>query len=252
MQQTVRDNISDNNNFGMLCLLPGRVVCVFTARLLTWFCKHPQQDVPPHWHCSILVAQCNHGKMRLRRMGRCRCTQIAKWLSEFALQAVAKRGVKGRLLNRGWYSHLMLQIKRQVCTLLLMLLIDGRAQLKLLSCVLHDFRSNKYCKERSFAWQHTSFNLANRGCSLNLFKQRLSISISTHTHTQCSTLIAFPENGDRSGIREGKKKKENCYLLFAQIVIKYLKIMPRAQEEICKEQRRREAKMREIFIFMRE
>lgn len=51
---------------------------------------------PPHWRCSVLVAQCNHGKMRLRRMGRCRCmwrtyTQIAKWLSEFALQTVAGR-----------------------------------------------------------------------------------------------------------------------------------------------------------------
>lgn len=144
----------------------------------------------------------------------------------------------------------MLQIKRQVCTLLLMLLIDGRAQLELLSCVLYDFRSNKYCKERSFRW-HTSFNLANRGCSLNLFKHRLSISISTHTHTMLNA-NRFPRNGDRSGVREGRTKKENCYLLFAQIVIKYLKIMPRAQEEICKEQRRREAEMREIFIFMRE
>lgn len=28
------------------------------------------------------------------------------------------------VVNRGWYSHLMLQIKRQVCTLLLMVLID--------------------------------------------------------------------------------------------------------------------------------
>lgn len=123
-----------------------------------------------------------------------------------------------------------------------------RAQLELLSRFFMTSDLINIAKERCFGW-HTSFNLANRGtatltCSNTAFQFQ-----SAHTHTQCSTLIAFLENGDRSGTWE-RQKKENCYLLFAQIVIKYLKIMPRAQEEICKK-RKRKAEMREIFIFMR-
>lgn len=95
-----------------------------------------------------------------------------------------------------------------------------RAQLELLSRFFMTSDLINIAKERCFGW-HTSFNLANRGaatltCSNTAFQFQ-----SAHTHTQCSTLIAFLQNGDRNedkGRAEERKLlftfRTNCYKIF--------------------------------------
>lgn len=124
-----------------------------------------------------------------------------------------------------------------------------RAQLELLSRFFMTSDLINIAKERCFGW-HTSFNLANRGAA-TLTCSNTAFHFNQHTHTQCSTLIAFLQNGDRNedkGRAEERKLlftfRTNCYKIFKNHASS-------SRGNMQREKKRSEAEMREIFIFMR-